>query len=222
LISLRRSREKTSRKKLQILNSVVAVLRRFPFIQAVYLTGSLAMNNCKPDDDIDIMIISSPHTVWLTRFLVVIFLVITGQRRPPGLFRHSSPEVANKICDNLYLSTNRLTVPHHPGFCSENLYLAHEILQSKLLWGPPGIAQNFLRANSWVSAYLPVAYSQQFNPSVSPLSSSVGSFASGLLFFLNSLCFLGQYLYMRSGLTTEKVGLEYAFFHPGKTPIDSN
>ena len=91
---LRRQREKFSQVKWKIAKKVGESLRIFPTIAAVYVTGALAMNNCPKDDDIDIMIITSPNTLWVTRFFVNLFL--WRYRRLPG--QTSAP---NKICPNL-------------------------------------------------------------------------------------------------------------------------
>ena len=142
---LRRQREKFSQVKWKIAKKVGESLRIFPTIAAVYVTGALAMNNCPKDDDIDIMIITSPNTLWVTRFFVNLFL--WRYRRLPG--QTSAP---NKICPNLWLDTRNLKLE------IRNLRVAHEILQAKVLWDRASVHQQFLHSNSWVSRYLPVAY----------------------------------------------------------------
>lgn len=209
LLALKRNRRQYSKSKWFIARRVGDSLSRIPTISAVFVTGSLAMNNSPLEDDIDLFIVTIPHTLWLTRFIVVIYLTFAGLRRPPYLSEHSSPAVSDKICDNLYLDSRHLSVS------PANLYLAHEILQAKPLFDKSGIQKQFLLSNTWVQKYLPVAYSH----TVSPLRNSVpASSLTGPLFLIlgviNILFFSFQYLYMYPFRTREKIGLGAAYLHP--------
>jgi len=205
---LRRQREQFSKKKWLIARQVGESLKRFPSIAAVYITGALAMNNCPADDDIDIMIITSPNALWVTRFFVVLYLKLLGIRRHPvSAFRQ--PITENRTCDNLWLDTSHLTI--QPS--SHNaLYLAHEILQAKVLWDRASIHQQFLHSNSWVKNFLPVAYSQ----SLGQLEIRSIRSINPIFYVLNIIFFIPQYLYMLPKMSSEKVGLGFAFFHPTK------
>ncbi len=222
LVSLRLSRNRTSRPKWQIAAQISHSLSRIPTVLAVFVTGALAMDNSPADDDIDIMVISSPHTLWLTRFFVSLYLKLLGIRRNPHLPEHSSPRVRDKICDNLWLDSGYLSIFSH------NLYLAHEILQAKCLFDRGGIYSQFLSANAWVGDYLPVAYRESIKNCPPGAARSVAEGArSGslkiknftvLLWPVNLLFFLVQYLYMHPRLSREKIGLGYALFHPRPPP----
>jgi len=204
--SLRKQRKLFSEQKWLIAKRVGERLQKILFIEAIFVTGALAMNNCPADDDIDLMIITSPHTLWLTRLLV--YLNIHSFRRKPGV--KIAPGL---ICDNLYLDANSLRLT------ANNLYTAHEILQAKCIFDRGGTHYGFLTANSWAKDYLPVAYSEslknlKFNNL--DLISNLKFKISNLLFPINLLLFWLQYLYMKPKMTTERVGLGYAFFHPQK------
>jgi hypothetical protein len=217
LWSVRKQRELFSQKKWQIARKVGKSLSRIPTIQAIFVTGALAMNNSPKHDDIDFMIITSPHSLWLTRALVYLYLdLILHIRRPPSLPEHSSPRVSGKICDNLYLDTNNLAVQHSN---TESMYLAHEVLQAKCIFDRGGIHHQFLTQNSWVKKYLPIAYKHQTSnlkhqKTISYLLSPI----SYLLWPISLMLFLMQYAYMLPKKTFERVGLGYAFFHPRPRP----
>jgi len=196
---LRRQREQFSKKKWLIARQVRESLKRFPSIAAVYVTGALAMNNCPENDDIDIMIITSPNTLWPTRFFVN--LLLNSLRRHPG-----DATAPDKICPNLWLDSNHLQITPH------DIYRAHEILQAKILWDRAHIHSQFLLANSWVKKFLPVAYSQ----SLGQLEIRSIRSINPILYILNILFFLPQYLYMLPKMTSERVSLHSAFFHPQK------
>ncbi|MBI2587465.1 hypothetical protein HYW29_01485 [Candidatus Amesbacteria bacterium] len=103
LLKLRKQREQISKKKWLIANRVGDQLSKIKFIEAIFVTGSLAMSNCTPEADIDLMIITSPATLWLTRILV--YLSLRSLRRKPQVI--SAPD---KICDNLYLDMRHLSI----------------------------------------------------------------------------------------------------------------
>lgn len=218
LLRLRRQRTYFSRTKWSIARHVAGKLARIPTIAAIYVTGALAMNNCPSDDDIDLMIITYPHCLWLTRLLVVTYLHLYSLRRSPSLPEHSSPRVADKICDNLYLDMDNLFI-HPDQNPHRNLYLAHEILQAKCLFDRFNVQKNFLSTNSWVKDYLPVAYASHNSYLINHKSSS-SLWPLRLIVWLlrpiNFICFLSQYIFMRSKITSEQIALGYAFFHPQK------
>lgn len=164
------------------------------------------MDNSPKHDDIDFMIITSPNTLWLTRLLVIVLL--NKSRRPKQLPEHSSPKVSDKICDNLYLDTNNLKINN------KNLYTAHEILQAKCIFDRSGVHRRFLESNSWVKNYLPIAYRESLKKISKKLICNKKYAISNFLYPVNLLLFWLQYLYMLPSMTTERVSLGYAFFHP--------
>ena len=74
IVKLRQARSRWSQEKLKLARRVGEWLKVIPTIQMVALTGALAMSNSAVTDDIDLMIVTSPHTLWLTRPLVLLLL----------------------------------------------------------------------------------------------------------------------------------------------------
>lgn len=189
-------KEKISKNKWQTAFAAGERLSKISSILAVFVTGSLSMNNVVSHDDIDLMIIVAPNTLWLTRLWVNIIFWTT--RRKPN-----TKKANNKICPNLWLDTNNLHIKNH------DIYRAHEVLQAKLLWERTSIQQEFLKQNKWVEKYLSVAYKTQTKKYKFTKIST-----NSILYLFNALAFMVQYIYMHSKMTNEKVGLGYAFFHP--------
>lgn len=205
LVALRRQREKFSQAKWLTAKRVGEKLKKFPSIAAIFVTGALAMNNCPENDDIDLMIVTYPNSLWPTRFFVVIYLKLLGIRRHPSTMNYELI-TNNQVCDNLWLDAKNLKLK------TKNLYVAHEILQAKPLWDRAGVHHKFLTQNSWVKKYLPIAYTHSIKKTEYRISN-----IEYLIFWpLNLLFFLFQYLYMLPKMTSEKVGLGFAFFHPYK------
>ncbi|HUV72404.1 MAG TPA: hypothetical protein VMW25_05325 [Clostridia bacterium] len=204
---LREQREKFSKPKLEIAQKTVAKLKTIPFIKMIGVSGALAMNNARKDDDIDLMIITAKNQLWLSRIIIFLLSAVLGiKRRKPA-----DREVKDKICFNLFLDENQLKVE------PENLFLAHEICQLKPLYNKDQTYEKFLYVNQWVKKFLPNVRKKFVHQRMKPKNSWFDCF----FIILNKIAFWLQYQYMKPKMTTEKVGLHQAFFHPRRTRAKS-
>jgi len=201
LEKIRKQREKTSLLKWGIAYSQAAKLAKLPFVAAIFVTGSLAMNNCKKSDDIDLMIITYPDTLWITR--LIYNLLFINNRRFPGV--KTAPD---KICTNLWLDIKNYKLK------IKNLYIAHEILQAKCIFDGGGVQYQFLKQNAWVKEYLPKAYLSLLKLPSPKLRRGIKG--EVIWKIINYILFWLQYLYMKPKMTSERVAPGFAFFHPHK------
>lgn len=195
------------------------MLNFLPGLKLVALTGSVAANNSQKDDDIDLFFITTPHTLWLIRPLVISLISLFFRRRYPQEDHSHSP---NAFCPNLWLDSTSLTIPP----LKQSLYTAHEVLQILPLLDKEGTCQHFIKANDWTKKYLANAYTSLTNnnnrhsgprPGIHPhiianrhLASEICSLT---LAPLNYLFYLIQLLYMHPKKTSESVNLHSAFLH---------
>lgn len=142
-------RHRISKHKWQIARMVGTWLRFVPTIHLVGVTGGLALNNADEKDDIDFFFITSKGTIWISRLLAIFIVELLGKRRKP-----TDMIVTDKICLNMFMSEDALRLPKS----EQDLFAAHEVLQMKPLWSRGNSYWNFLRANGWVKAFLPVAW----------------------------------------------------------------
>ena len=221
LIKLRKQREKFSQEKFQKAKKATDLLAKIGAVEGIFLTGSVAVGNAKKDADIDLLIICSLNTVWLTRLTTVLFLKAKGIYRQSLRASSASWRTAglrnwgiagnllthkNKVCPNIFLDTNNLKIKER------NLYTAHEVLQAKCLFDRGGIEKKWLIENSWTKKYLPNAYQgQKAKIKMQNYNSKIKSF---WLAPLELVTFISQYLYQKPKQTHEKVGWGHAFFHP--------
>lgn len=119
-------------------------LQILPGVRFIGITGSLAMANAQPHDDIDLLVITARERLWLTRALVLSTLLAFGVKRADD----DRPAHPNLICANIFLSEADLHIPDH------NLFIAHEICQMLPLLGAETYTR-FIQANRWVLEYLP-------------------------------------------------------------------
>lgn len=207
----RSARKKMSYNKTQIALTISFQISKIPWIEAIYLTGSVSMDNAKRHDDIDLMIITAPGRVWLTRLLVNTMLDFQAKRRKPEHTLHAKSH-SNKFCLNLWLSLDRLKLnPKH-----QNLYTAHEVIQAKPIYLKSfQVHDLFLGSNTWVKFFLP--------HTPLPKLSFWTKRSSSLPFFTNFLDVIEAYsykiqqLYMYSRKTSERTSPSQAFFHPRNT-----
>lgn len=213
----RYARIKTAAEKMASLHKLVRVAQFCPWISAVGITGSVAVANAVPEDDIDLFIITDHNRLWVTRLYMEVVTRLLGTVRP------REKEVPNSWCMNLWMEERSLVL--HPK--ERSLYTAYEVVQVVWIYSKGNTAENFLRANAWVSAVLPRSWSEAVRvtslkrkPSVrSSLFSHLWTacwFIPGLIG--NYPAFILQKLYMNPHKSTEVVEFSRAFFHPKPVP----
>ncbi len=176
----------------------------FPTIKLVAVTGSVAVKNAKLGDDIDLMIVTADHTLWITRLLFLIFLPLKYPRRLPSYGYQQSTDL---LCPNLWLEIRSLSVEK----TKRNLFTAHEVLQATPVFDRDNTYRLFVISNSWVKRYLANAYHSISAPFSSQTSKKVS--LSFFLVPLNLVCYWLQYLYMSPKKTVEDIKYSSAFFH---------
>ncbi len=200
------SRQETAQVKVEKAKRVVRFLSFFSTISLVAVTGSLAVGNARQKDDIDLMVITHSHTLWLTRLFVIPLLSLFFPRRHPA----TKTFLPDAVCLNLWLDESALAIPEN----KRNLYTAHEVIQALPLLDRGGCYYHFLTTNHWSSHFLANAFSQAIQKLTPPTTGSKSSLFTYLLIPINLLSFLFQYLYMKRRITQETISLHAAFFHP--------
>lgn len=200
-------RHQCSKEKWRTARRVGTLLRMIPTIKLVGVTGGLAMNNADERDDIDLFFITSRGTIWISRLLATIFVDMMGLRRKPK-DRH----VANKICLNMFMSEDTLTVEAH----EQDLFSAHEVLQMEPLWARATAYKQFLTKNAWVQKYLPIAWNiKKVAVTNHPKKTHWWSrFAVVLLRFFEAPVRTSQLWYMAHHRTSEIISDGILRFHP--------
>jgi hypothetical protein len=119
-------------------------LAALPFVRMVALTGALAVRNAADgDDDLDYMLVTAPHRVWLARAFAIAVVRI-GRLR--GV----------KICPNYVLAETSLVQTRR------DIFLAHEVAQMVPIFGQD-YYRRFREANDWVYQQIPNALDPFFD-----------------------------------------------------------
>ncbi|MDD5147353.1 MAG: hypothetical protein PHV63_02290 [Candidatus Daviesbacteria bacterium] len=146
LVGKRKRREKQSASYFQKAKILCQILKLIPWIKLVGVSGALAMKNAGKSDDIDLLIVTSKNRLWISRLLALGLLSLTGQRRKVG---EKGRKIAGKLCINILLEEDRLEQQ------SKDIFVAHEVLQMKVLWQRGGIYSKYLEDNEWAFKFLP-------------------------------------------------------------------
>jgi hypothetical protein len=137
LVQRRLDRSLTSDRLWVRARRFVRVLSALPFVRFVGITGALAMDNCAAGDDIDVMIVTAPDRVWLTRALSIA-LVRVGK------------VFSDTLCPNYLISEKALVLEH------QSLFVAHEFTQMVPVFGFE-MYERLACANAWIQIVLPNA-----------------------------------------------------------------
>ncbi len=195
----RMMRKRISGRKLAIARKAAAILNKIPWVKFLGITGALAMENADDASDIDLIIITQKGTLWRSRLLTLLLLVVLGI--PTRRFGQKVEK--DKLCLNMWLDENDLVWPND----DRNPYTAHEIAQIVPLINKDKTYESFIFANRWLRRFWPNAVAVgKIRPKARKQESPFGLFEA-LAYFL-------QVKYMSSKITREIVTPTRAIFHP--------
>lgn len=121
---------------LPIARRIAGLIDAFPFVRAVFVSGSLSKHSMRPDSDIDFFIITEPERLWLARTLLVAF---------KKLFLFNSHKY---FCVNYFIDTEHLEIEE------KNLFTATEVVTLLPMYGKEW-CQAFFSANTWAFHQFP-------------------------------------------------------------------
>lgn len=136
-------------------------LSKFPFVEALLLTGSLSKGTQDMFGDIDFLVISAPGRLWTSLFFIRLAMRIVGRGEK------------RSICANYFLAADRLAVD------KRNVFTATEVVFSRPLTNAT-VCDAFFSENSWVSIFYP-RWTPGNEPTIAPDSSMLTKATEQLL-----------------------------------------
>jgi len=146
IFKLRKRREKESLKKIEKAKKISRFLSKIPSVLLIGISGSVSVKNAEKKDDIDLFIITSKNTLWITRFIMISFLKILRVYRKRG-----EKCFEDKFCLNMFLAEDSLGLNQD----KQNLYISREISQMIPLFQRGQVYWKFIKKNKWVEKFLP-------------------------------------------------------------------
>jgi hypothetical protein len=177
-------RQKLSTLKLAIATNFAIALNQIPTIRMVAITGSLAMRNVKENHDIDIMIITTKNSLWIS------------------------------ICTNLWLDQKALAIPtDRRNLYTAHEVLQLEPILDKDMTYHRFIKKNAWVKKHLANAYWSTLNNQDLVNNKGK-TKKFTTLINNLISLANKIAFSIQYLYMKPKLTNELVTINQAYFHP--------
>lgn len=149
IIATRLERHVGNERKWRRAVLVARLLRFVPFVELVGVVNTLALDNARPESDIDVFIVSRRGRLWLTRLLATAVVHALGIRRHGTL-------VTDRACLSFYVSDRALDLePLRVSGLQEDVYLTFWTAQVVPLFDRDGCWPAFIHANRWVVDRLP-------------------------------------------------------------------
>jgi len=142
VIEQKEMHDKTGVKKWGIVKRFVKFFRCIPFIQEIFVSGSLARGNTVENSDIDLLIITKHGRIWTARMFIYLITFVAGRHR------HGN-KIKDRFCLNHFISDKDLEIKH------QSLYNAETYLHLIPLLRNKDVANNFRQVNQWVKRYFP-------------------------------------------------------------------
>ncbi|MBI2268930.1 MAG: nucleotidyltransferase domain-containing protein [Bacteroidetes bacterium] len=127
---------KLAEKYLLKARRYTKLISRFPFVEAVFLSGSLSKGYVDEEGDIDYFIITKPGRLWLCRTLLVTFKKV---------FLLNSHKY---FCVNYFIDSKNLEVP------DKNIFTATELVFARPMYNK-NLCSDFFEANQWKDNFYP-------------------------------------------------------------------
>ncbi|MEX1061901.1 MAG: hypothetical protein WEC39_02230 [Patescibacteria group bacterium] len=191
-------RQGLSAQKYERAYELSQLLKKIPWVKAVFATGALAAGNAGEEDDIDFMVVTEPQRVWLVRAWAYLVFMLRGLKRRRG--KQDDPD---KVCLNMFLAETAITFPKS----ERNLFTAHEICLARPLWAKDQLQARFFAENSWVGKFFP----NYKLPQVDKREVKTGN---KVLTKIDEWARQLQLWYMQARRTRETVERERIMFHP--------
>lgn len=136
LVNQRLQKEQEAQKYFKKLPFYAKLIRRFPFVKGVAISGSLSKSVMYDDGDIDYFIVTDKDRLWIARTFLVIF---------KKLFLLNSRKY---FCVNYFVDENNLQIS------DENVFTAIEITYLAPVYNAE-VFRKLKQQNNWTNSYIP-------------------------------------------------------------------
>lgn len=158
IATTRAARLGSNRLKWQRAERAARAVQSVPFVRFVGVCNTVAIDNGRPESDVDVFIVVRGNRLWLTRFLVTAIVLLLGIRR-------TGTKIADRVCLSFFVTDRALDFsplllkPADP-------YFAFWVDQLVPLYDPDNLLGEIRRQNPWVRHSLPNAFAVTPQPRV--------------------------------------------------------
>lgn len=142
LYPLRMERYKLADRKWKKFLKQIKYLSLAPYLEGVFASGSMAINNTTEESDFDVLIISKPGRLYTCRLFLWLISSMIGSRR-----KRDQKIAPDKLCFNHYLTDGNLKMVH------QSIFNAQTYINLKPVMIAPEMVERFFAANFWLNDY---------------------------------------------------------------------
>jgi predicted nucleotidyltransferase len=121
---------------LIIAKKVGKFVASFPYVRAVFVSGSLSKGYMDEKSDIDFFIVTEPSRLWLSRTLLILFKKV---------FLFNSHKY---LCPNYFIDSNSLEIEEKNLFTAKELSYLYPVYNQSLF-------EEMISHNAWTKTYMP-------------------------------------------------------------------
>lgn len=182
------------------------IRKSFKDILFLGVSGSVASQHPKENDDIDIFIITKANKLWKNRLTLRWWIF---KNRIPHR-KWAKEEENNQFCFNLWLDELGLQIEDK----KQTLKNGIDLILLKPIINKNQIYERFLVKNNWAKKWVATGYARLVDrSSIVDRRYKKNKKSNFLDKITNYLYFWPQYWYMKRKIREEEVGLHQAFFH---------
>lgn len=133
-------------QRMRTATKAARIIRHVPFVRAIFLCNTVAMNAATAASDVDLFIVTEKGRLWFSRLMVTVVTALTGMRR-------SKARVANKVCLSFYVSSDGLDLSDIK--IDNDIYLAYWLHTLRPLYDPNHIQKSLYAENNWAKRVIP-------------------------------------------------------------------
>jgi hypothetical protein len=134
--TVRSRKSALARKRLRIARVMAKIMKRFPFVRGVFVSGDLSKGVAYDASDIDYVIVTAPRRLWICRTLLIFFKKV---------FLLNSKKF---WCLNSFVTEDAMAASER------NYFTATEIAHLKPLFNME-VFLRYMNANAWIKEYFP-------------------------------------------------------------------
>lgn len=164
IVNTRTERMQRSVRLWNRATSTARFLELVPFVKMIAVVNTLAIDNVRPESDIDYLIVVAPGHMWIARMIVTGIVSLLGYRR-------HGDKIAGRICLSFYVTTEGMDFsklksanhdPHFAFWTGQAVPLIDD-----------GTYEKFRAANTWVTTNLPHAWEWDWKQKLMPANPSL-------------------------------------------------
>jgi hypothetical protein len=132
----RLEKERRAARLMRSARAMAKIIRMFPYVRGVFLSGELSKGIASKKSDIDFVVVTRERRLWIARTLLILFkkLILFNRKR--------------------FFCVNHFVTEHHLRVESRNIYTATEVatlmpLENDILFS------RYMFANVWLLQYFP-------------------------------------------------------------------